>query len=147
MKDSLSRTTKRDRILDYIEGVLLKGYTKQDAYLAFIDEKAKNPRQSMAAMERTKEFQDLHATIMSDDNMIIASRITRIQGKFTSLVEKNIDTMGSMLDDVAKGNRKDRAATVRLANETISAMAVISNSGVTPANEPRKKIDAGGIIS
>lgn len=139
---------RRDKVLQYIEAILVHAYTKKDAYLAFIDSDCKAPHQAIARMENNKEYQDILAVIASDENYKFQIRTQRVRGKFLGLVEKNIDTADQVLEDVKDSeNVKDKAVAVRLVNETIQAMSVISG-GTPPAGQPgNPKIDKSGVVS
>jgi hypothetical protein len=139
---------QRDKVLQYIEATLVHGYTKKDAYLAFIDSDCKAPHQAIARLEKNKEYQDILAVITSDENYKFQIRAQRVKGKFLGLVEKNIDTADQVLDDVKNSEDvKSKAVAVRLVNETIQAMSVISG-GAPPVGQPgNPKLDKSGVVS
>lgn len=131
----------------YAEAVLIKGYTKKAAYQEYVDDQVKDPKKAFMAMEKKKEFQEIWQTIAGDANAILQADITRVRTKYANLVEQNIDMASDILDDM-KDNKetfKNKAAAVRLVNETISAMAIVS--GGTPAPEAPRRIDHSGVVS
>ena len=85
-------TQPRDKILQYIEAVLIHAYTKKDAYLAFIDNDCRAPYAAISRMEKKKEFQDILAVITTDENYKFQLQAQRVKGKFLGLIEDNIDT-------------------------------------------------------
>lgn len=137
----------RDKVLQYIEATLVHGYTKKDAYLAFIDSECKAPHAAISRMEKKKDYQDILTVVTSDENYKFQIRTQRVRGKFLGLVEDNIDTATQVLKDVKKEDTKTKAVAVRLVNETIQAMSVISG-GTPPAGQPgTPKLDKSGVIS
>jgi len=135
---------KRSKILSYIEATLTGGLTKKDAYLTHVDDKVKNPTAAVARLERSKEFQDIYHTLITDENYKFQESAQRVRSKYLGLIEKNIDTAGSMLDGADTTSEKAKA--VRLTNETIQAMAIVANP--TPADrEGSKPINKSGVIS
>jgi hypothetical protein len=137
----------RDKVLQYIEAVLVNGYTKKDAFQAFIDSEVKNPHQAIAKMESKKEYQELYAVITSDENYKFQIQAQRVRGKYLNFIEKNIDTADQMLDDAKKEDLRTRAAVVRLSNETIQAMAVVSGGPQPPQQPGTMRLDRSSVVS
>lgn len=135
-------------MLAYIEATLLHGYTKKDAYLEFIDPASKNPTVMFSLMEKKKEFKDLYAVIYSDDQAQIMAKANTVRLKYVKLMEQNIDLMSEVMTEAKKTDGlREKATAVRLANETISAMAIVSGNGQPADGRKQPKLDAGGIIS
>lgn len=138
----------RDKALLYIQAILIQGYTKKDAYLAHINPDERNPFAKIKTMESKKEYQDLLAVVRSDDNFRIDIKAQEVRGKYLGLIEQNIDTAAEMLTEVKKDSDiKMKGQVVRLVNETITALAVVS--GGTPAKQPGNvpKLDRSGVVS
>jgi hypothetical protein len=144
---TLQQRQSRDRMLEYIQGILIQRMTKKQAYLTYIDPDAKNPNQSIVAMENKAEFKAMHKVISGDANLQINARMIQVRDKFVRVVEKNLDTIDQLFDDVKNGETKEKATVVRLANETISAMAVVAGAGGGGNDPHAPKVDTGGVIS
>lgn len=135
-------------MIAYIEATLVRGYTKKAAYQEFVDRDVKDPQQAVLRMEKKKEFKDLYQSIYTDDNMRLQLRMNQVKGKFVAVVEKNIDVLDEALELVKgdKGTTREKATVVRLANETIQAMSVVSGAGSAQA-PGAPKIDRSGVVS
>lgn len=115
----------RDQMLAYIEATLIGKSTKKDAYLKHVNPDIKQANLAVARMEKLPEYQELYSTIATDDNLKMQTDVQRVQRKYVNLIEKNIDTMNGILDDVKNAEVKDKAVAVRLANETVGAMSIV----------------------
>lgn len=146
---SQHQVAKRDRILAYIECVLIGGSTKKEAYLTCIDSTCQNPSAAVVTLEKSKEYQDIHAVISTDENYKFQARVMAVRGKFIGLVEKNIDMAAKVLDEAGNtGDLVKKGAAVRLANETVQAMASASGAAAAPSTPGGVgKIDKRGVIS
>jgi len=100
-------------------------------------------------MEKKKEYQDLFATISTDENYKFQMRAQTVKGKYLGLIEKNIDTADKILDEVStdESTLKDKATAVRLVNETVGALAVISGGAPPVGQSGAPKLDKSGVIS
>lgn len=147
MRATGALTQPRDKVLDYIEAILVHSYSKKDAYLAFIDPECKNPHAAIARMEKRKEYQEIYAVVTSDENYKFLAKAQRVKSKFLNLVEKNIDTADKVLDDVKSSDVRSKATAVRLVNETVQAMAVVSGAGGVATQPGAPKLDKSGVIS
>lgn len=144
---SIQVIQKRDKILEYIQATLTQGYNKKDAYLAFIDSDIKNVHSAINRLEKSKEYQEIYAVIVSDENYQFQMRTQKVKGKYLNLLEKNIDTADSILDDAKGEDLQTRGAAVRLANETLQALAVVSG-GPPPTGQPgHPRLDKSGVIT
>jgi hypothetical protein len=133
-------------MLQYIEATLMHGYSKKDAYLNFIDGTNKNPVAAANRLEKKQEYRDIYATVSTDENHQFQIRAQKVRGKFLKLVEKNIDTVDGVLEDVQAENLQSKATAVRLVNETVQAMSVVSGGAPEQrSNAPR--LDKSGVIS
>lgn len=136
----------RDKVLQYIEGWLVRGLSKKEAYSTYIDGTVKDVGGAIARLERRKEYQDIYVVVMGDENYKLQERAKRVRGKYLGLIEKNIDTADGLLDDVKEGETRDKATAVRLVNETIQAMAVVANP-TSPQGGGTESINKAGVIS
>lgn len=138
----------RDDVIKYIEATLFGGMTKKDAYMEYINPDIKNVHGAITTMENKKEFKDLYQALFSDDALKAQHTIQRVRNKFAGLVENNIDATSKILQDVMqddKASQRSKSGAVRLANETISAMAVIQ--GATPVEQDgNKKLNRGSVV-
>lgn len=135
--------SQRSKTLRYIEGVLIQGMTKSQAYKTYVNDSIKDASSAVARLERSKEFQDLQATLMTDENYKFKAAAQRVKGKYLGLIEKNIDKAGEMLDEA--GSTADKAKAVRLTNETIQAMAIVATP--VPQQDGAAPINKAGVIS
>ena len=127
----------------YATDIVFNGSTKKDSYLRNIKD-VNQVHIAIARMEKTEEYQSLLASIMGDDAAKLAAKVKRVQDKYVGLMEKNIDTASSVLDGVKDGELKDKAIAVRLVNETVGAMAVVT--GATQPQAPGQLNKAGAVI-
>jgi len=127
----------------YATDIVFNGSTKKDSYLRNVKD-VNQVHIAIARMEKTEEYQSLLASIMGDDAAKLAAKVRRVQDKYVGLMEKNIDTASSVLDGVKDGELKDKAVAVRLVNETVGAMAVVT--GATQPQAPGQLNKAGAVI-
>ena len=127
----------------YATDIVFNGSTKKDSYLRNVKD-VNQVHIAIARMEKTEEYQSLLASIMGDDAAKLAAKVRRVQDKYVGLMEKNIDTASSVLDGVKDGELKDKAIAVRLVNETVGAMAVVT--GATQPQAPGQLNKAGAVI-
>jgi len=127
----------------YATDIVFNGSTKKDSYLRNVKD-VNQVHIAIARMEKTEEYQSLLASIMGDDAAKLAAKVKRVQDKYVGLMEKNIDTASSVLDGVKDGELKDKAIAVRLVNETVGAMAVVT--GATQPQAPGQLNKAGAVI-
>ena len=127
----------------YATDIVFNGSTKKDAYLRNVKE-VNQVHIAIARMEKTEEYQSLLASIMGDDAAKLAAKVRRVQDKYVGLMEKNIDTASGILDNVADGELKDKAIAVRLVNETVGAMGVVT--GASQPQAPGQLNKAGAVI-
>lgn len=132
----------RQEMVAYIEAILMKGYTKKDAFLEFIDPEAKDVHSRINTMENRAEFYEIYKTLNSDSNLQIQETINRVKKKYAALVEKNIDKATEVLDQTE--TIKDKATAIRLVNETVGALSIMSGN-TTPDKQPRK-LDRGASV-
>jgi len=137
-----TRVTK-DQMVAYATDIVFNGLTKKDSYLRNVKD-VNQVHIAIARMEKTEEYQSLLASIMGDDAAKLAAKVKRVQDKYVGLMEKNIDTASSVLDGVKDGELKDKAIAVRLVNETVGAMAVVT--GATQPQAPGQLNKAGAVI-
>jgi len=137
-----TRVTK-DQMVAYATDIVFNGSTKKDSYLRNVKD-VNQVHIAIARMEKTEEYQSLLASIMGDDAAKLAAKVKRVQDKYVGLMEKNIDTASSVLDGVKDGELKDKAIAVRLVNETVGAMAVVT--GATQPQAPGQLNKAGAVI-
>lgn len=131
-------------MLAYINATLFEGMTKKEAYLTHINSTLSHPHQAVLALEKKPEFRELYDHIMEDDNARLQAKANKIKLKYASLIEKNIDTASAILDEVEDGELQDKAVAVRLVNETVGAMAIVS--GTSQPTAPGK-LDKSGVVS
>ena len=127
----------------YATDIVFNGSTKKDSYLRNIKE-VNQVHIAIARMEKTEEYQSLLASIMGDDAAKLVAKVRRVQDKYVGLMEKNIDTASGILDNVADGELKDKAIAVRLVNETVGAMGVVT--GASQPQAPGQLNKAGAVI-
>lgn len=127
----------------YATDIVFNGSTKKDSYLRNVKD-VNQVHIAIARMEKTEEYQSLLASIMGDDAAKLAAKVKRVQDKYVGLMEKNIDTASSVLDGVKDGELKDKAIAVRLVNETVGAMGVVT--GASQPQSPGQLNKAGAVI-
>lgn len=137
-----TRVTK-DQMVAYATDVVMNGATKKDAYLRNVKD-VNQVHIAIARMEKTDEYQSILSSIMGDDAAKLATKVRRVQDKYVGLIEKNIDTASKILDKVADGEVKDQAIAVRLVNETVGAMGVVT--GTAQPQAPGQLNKAGAVI-
>lgn len=125
----MQRQPSADKIIAYVHDILLQGMTKKDSYQKNINNSISNVHRSIGALERTQTFKDIYASIITDDNLRMKEKVAKVKSKYLGLIELNIDTMTNVLKEAAKSegenSLKDKAIAVRLANETVGAMAIV----------------------
>lgn len=140
---NLRKIVTRDEMLAYINGIVLEGLTKKGSYQKYVNDTLSQPQQAVIALEKKPEFQELYRVIMEDDAMQLAAKAKKVQLDYVKLIEKNIGTAARILDDVADKEITDRAIAVRLVNETVGAMGVVT--GTSSPNAPGK-LDKGSVV-
>lgn len=143
MKVKKSSPTSGD-IVKYIEAILVGGFSKRQAYRDNINADIKNIDQAISVLERKAEFKALYETVLRDHNTRITSSIEAVKASYVDLIGTNIKVAKEVLEEAEDNTEKARA--VRLANETISSMAII-NSNSQDDNGSGEKINVGNYIS
>lgn len=147
MSEVISPRKNREVIISYIEACLTKGYTKKAAYIQFVnpDASPKSVHSLIRSFEKGKDFQEIQKVLMEDDNLQLAVRMADVRRKFVGMVDRTIDTMGEIFDEAK--DSKEKAKAVRLANETVTALAVVSGNGGDTANKGGKPpVDPSSIV-
>lgn len=134
----------RDQIVAYIEAVLFQGYTKKDAYLSHVNKDISNVHQAISALEKREDFQEVYRVLNSDGNLEVREAALRMKKKYANLIEKNIDKATDVLDEAE--TIKEKAAAVRLVNETVGALAPITNPGSAGVGDQPTKLKRGSVI-
>jgi len=133
----------KEQITAYIEAVLFKKSTKKAAYLEHINPNISNVPQAISVLEKRTDFKDMYGVLNSDLNLQSQESMLRIQSKYAKMVEKNIDVATDVLDQA--NDQKQKSSAVRLVNETVGALAIISGNS-NPEDKNPKKLDKSGII-
>lgn len=143
----IKSSLNKESAVKYIQAVSFKGYTKKAAYIQYIDPQCntKNVHSLIASMEKKTEFTELAAVVLSDSSLQLQNDIARVRSKYVKLVEVNIDNMTQVLKDTQGKEIKERATAIRLANETVTAMGVVSGNATPNGNNPQE-IDPSALI-
>lgn len=128
----------KDQIVSYIMATVVQGATKKDAYVQHVNSNIKQVYDGIARLEQTPEFLDLYVAITSDDNLRVNALVSNAKLDYAMMVRKNMQIMGEVYKKVEgdEGSLKDKAAAVRLGNETIQSMAVIGAMNAGGQNNP-----------
>lgn len=123
---------------------MVGGMDKKAAYKKFINNKISHPSAAVSRLEKTPEFKSVYELMHGDDNIRMERAVKEVKRKYVNLVDKTINTMDGILDDVKDEGVNEKAKAVRLASETLTAL-----NFVDAPQDPSKQqgaIDVGGMV-
>lgn len=133
----------KEKIVKYIEATMISGMDKKAAYKKFINNTISHPAQAVARLEKTAEYNSVYELMHGDDSIRMERAVKEVKRKYVGLVDKTIETMDGILNEVKDHDINEKAKAVRLASETLTALNFVDSP---QPSAQQGNIDTGAMV-